>query len=132
MLTAQEIFTKVVTHLRQQGRQAMQGRDPVSEENVGLCMYRTHDGLMCAVGCLIRPEYYDHEFEGMSVGGRVDTNDCLLRYQALANALHSSGIDMGEHMRLLIMLQDIHDNGSSDHWEEKFGRLADEFGLELP
>ncbi|MGQ7794514.1 hypothetical protein ACUN0C_19085 [Faunimonas sp. B44] len=54
----QETFDKVVRHLFAQGKQAKE-RDT--------CRYRTADGLMCAVGCLISDEDYDPSFEGQFV-----------------------------------------------------------------
>jgi hypothetical protein len=58
-MNAQEIFDKVVTHLRTQGKQAKNTSDD--------CVYRRPNGLMCAVGCLIPDELYDPALEGATV-----------------------------------------------------------------
>lgn len=47
-MEAQEIFDKVVLHLRKQGRRAQE----TNEYGVALCRYRTSDGLKCAAGWL--------------------------------------------------------------------------------
>lgn len=47
-LTAQEMFTTVVLHLRKQGRRAVEEKD-----GVFYCRYRASDGASCAVGCLL-------------------------------------------------------------------------------
>lgn len=50
MLTRQEALNRVMEHLRKQGKPA------VNES--GLCLYRTADGLMCAIGALIPDDKY--------------------------------------------------------------------------
>jgi hypothetical protein len=55
MKTKQETFDFVVRHLYKQGKPA--------RENY-YCRYRTNDGLMCAVGCLIPDEVYTPKMEG--------------------------------------------------------------------
>lgn len=54
----QEIFDAVVDHLVKQGRRAS------TEDS---CLYRTDDGLKCAVGFLISDEEYQEEMEGKAV-----------------------------------------------------------------
>jgi len=87
--SAQEVFDIVVNHLFTQGRPAYDG--------VQGCMYRTHDGLRCAVGVLIPDNLYDPEFEG-------DTADCVI--QKLFN---KDLADWREHKGLLLALQEVHD-----------------------
>lgn len=90
-MTRQEIFDKVVAHLRAQGKQAI--------TDGGTCMYRADDGSMCAVGCLIKDEFYDPSFE------KKDVN-----HYKVVEALKSSGIDMEFHTKnLLDDLQSLHD-----------------------
>lgn len=55
MFDRQTAFAKVLTHLRQQGQQA------VDED--GDCMYRGLNNTMCAVGCLIPDDRYDTDME---------------------------------------------------------------------
>lgn len=55
MYTDQSLFETVARHLFSQGRKAMEGQS---------CRYRTEDGLMCAVGCVLPDELYSEELEG--------------------------------------------------------------------
>lgn len=63
-LNNQTAFDTIIRHLRKQGRPA------VNEE--GTCMYRTHIGLSCAVGCLIPDSEYAPEFEEQTIDGIFD------------------------------------------------------------
>ena len=88
--SAQEVFDLVVEHLFTQGRPAYDG-------NRG-CMYRTHDGLRCAVGVLIPDDLYDPAFE-MSKADSV-----------IQELFDSDLADWREHTNLLNDLQLAHDN----------------------
>ncbi len=124
-LTPQEIFTKVVTHLRKQGQQALR-------QSYGTCMYRLGD-LKCAAGCLIADEHYDRRIENHSVPFRSEDEAMLDEYQqVLRNALLSSGVAFKD-FRLVSRLQGIHD-GSSDteFWETNWKILSEEYNLEMP
>lgn len=101
----QEIFNKVVTHLRAQGCKATQD---------GHCCYRTEDGKMCAVGCLLGDKYVP-EMEGVGVTFPIFWN-----------------IFSPKERRLLSELQNIHDNVAVFEWELHFGLVADKFGLTIP
>jgi hypothetical protein len=62
MLTNQQAFDQVVTHLAQQGRRAM---GPAKwDQSAEVCKYRGPDGTKCAAGVLIPDELYDPEMEG--------------------------------------------------------------------
>lgn len=117
----QEIFTKVVTHLRAQGKPAMYD---------GLCVYRTEDGCSCAVGCLISDEAYSSEIEESNVFNHK-----------VQEALIKSGVDISyndETYNILRDLQMSHDGctGELDYWNEKqekeWERIAGEYDLEVP
>ena len=90
--SSQEIFNLVVEHLFKQGRPAYDG--------VQGCMYRTHDGLRCAVGVLIPDDLYDKAFE---------SNQSNFVIQKLLDA---DLADWREHEDLLMRLQSIHDHCS--------------------
>lgn len=60
-MNIQEIFNKVVKGL------ASQGFKPSYSRATGKCMYRSHEGLKCAVGHLISDENYDPSFENKSI-----------------------------------------------------------------
>ena len=51
-MSRQEMFDKVCQHLKTQKKRSMLS-------NYGLCAYRDHDGLKCAVGALIPDDFYD-------------------------------------------------------------------------
>lgn len=53
-----EVSETIRDHLTKQNAQAFANGD---------CLYKSHDGKMCAVGCLIKPEYYNEKFEGRGV-----------------------------------------------------------------
>ena len=61
----QEIFNRVVIHLRKQGRKSHSSNRLRRDE----CKYRAPDGLCCAVGCLIDDEHYRPEMEAKPVSG---------------------------------------------------------------
>lgn len=48
-------------------------RDHLTKQNVpahnsdGECVYKADNGNMCAVGCLIKPEHYNKDFEGLGI-----------------------------------------------------------------
>lgn len=109
-MTNQEIFTKVVQHLRQQGKPAKRGAQ---------CAYRGDGGTMCAVGCLIPDEHYNSSFEGMS----IKYKPIILLLQDLYPTIDTW---------LLLDLQQLHDDLDPDRWESEFSKLADAYGLELP
>lgn len=64
-MTPQEVFNTVATHLFEQGEMAYDG----SKES---CMYRTDDGLKCAVGCLVPDETYSLGMEYQGVFRLID------------------------------------------------------------
>lgn len=102
-MTKQETFDTVVEHLRQQGR-------PAWDRGGTACLYRTSQGLKCAVGCLIPDELYEARFEGVSL-----TNQKVLQHILR---------DLGHDVNLLIELQMIHDGMHSSNWESEWKTLA--------
>lgn len=118
--SAQEVFNLVVNHLFTQGRPAYDG-------NRG-CMYRTHDGLRCAVGVLIPDDLYDSSFE-------MNKSDTII--QELFDA---DLADWREHAALLLDLQMVHDNCLRDPNETfdttdlaiRLRAVAKNFSLEYP
>lgn len=55
------ISERIRDHLTKQKAQSM---GTYGEDNNGGCMYRGPEGLMCAVGCLIKDEEYNYLMEG--------------------------------------------------------------------
>lgn len=57
--TRQEVYDRVTTHLRLQGRQSLDAN--------GSCAYRGKGGRRCAIGIFIDEVKYDPVIEGMAV-----------------------------------------------------------------
>ena len=109
-----EVFNKVEAHLLAQGVRSMGGYSSLSDG----CAYRGDGGKQCAVGCLIKDEFYHKDLEGWSIsavkrGGSVD------------KALIKSGIDLSPEMaQMLSDLQYLHDAISGPKvWELKLQKL---------
>lgn len=123
MKTKQEIFNKVVTHLRKQGRKAMRF---VNNELGGstFCAYRTSEGLCCAIGCLIPEDKYRPSMES----GVVTYN------QEVQSVLLSEGINTSHAPTLgfLRTLQLVHDTNDFLQWEERLQEVAITNELQLP
>ena len=94
-MTKQDTFDTVFTHLFEQGEKAR-------VEGGERCLYRTADGLKCAVGCLIPDGQYFHEMEDQLPisGGRSNDLSDLLSH-------------LGHDLELCRDLQQVHD---SDLW----------------
>ena len=116
-MNLQQIFDKTASHLLKQGIQS-------TFEDTDRCAYRGQDGSMCAVGCLINDDAYNWYLEGASVGA------C----KKVQTALRNSGIEFdadGQVMRLLTMLQTIHDTKEESDWASSLVGLADGLGLKF-
>ena len=103
-MTNQEAFDKMVAHLRKQGQKAYEK---------GSCRYRTKDGLMCAVGCLIADADYRPGMEDMGVEAMMSAYD----------------IRFGVNENLLAEMQDTHDAWETTDWEARFADTAARYGL---
>ena len=113
---SQEAFTYMVNHLRKQGKCSigkLQGHST--------CLYRHPDGMMCAVGCLIKDQHYHR---GLEEHGPT--------HESVFNALFESGWDVDEMLDLLDDMQGLHDNVHPDRWEGKFIEIAREHELKVP
>lgn len=109
MPTKQETFDTVVAHLRKQGK-------PASNDD-GTCMYRTTDGLKCAVGALIPDERYTAILEDYlpCIDGRHELNDLLN--------------ELGHDIVLARELQGVHDCAGVTEWEYELEVVAAKFNL---
>jgi hypothetical protein len=106
----QEVFTKVVTHLRKQGVKSV--------NTIGDCLYRAPNGNSCAVGCLIPDKEYHCNFEQRTVSELVKSGDFPF-------------LD-GINPNLLTRLQNVHDLYLESSWEDLLSTLATKFDLTLP
>lgn len=105
-MNAQEIFDKVVSHLREQG-------GPAKDED-GKCWFRTPNGKKCAVGCLIPDEAYKTIMEAYG-----SARSLLLYYDEWWTEGWKQNLD------LLSNLQGVHDNPlTANNWESEFQRVA--------
>jgi len=114
-MTNQELFDRVVSHLRIQGT-------PATDEH-GACMYRTEDGLRCAIGCLIPDDRYDPRWEGKASRSVVRGWD--------QEILSAAGIE-SQQRELAYALQTAHDTWGDDCGpldEINLARIATEYGL---
>lgn len=108
----QEIFNKVVTHLRAQNCK--------SYLNYKGCRYRGPNGTMCAVGCLIPNDIYSTAMEGGIISHIIGHFDFPLWMRD------------EETLGFLMELQNIHDNFAVENWESQFQSIATNHGLTLP
>lgn len=129
----QAIFDRVANHLLTQGVRAYDTRK-------NICAYRTHNGLKCAVGCLIKDEYYDSNIEGISISTYMGFNmyensisSVKLRSLQLKDSLQKSGIDIenSKILNLLLRLQVIHDNEDVANIKPALKNLAEIFGFKF-
>lgn len=97
-----QVFLKVRDHLLTQMEQS-RGED-------SRCAYRGTNGMMCAVGCLIKDEFYHAGLEYKNCGNAH-----------VMIALEKSGIDVfsPDTMGLLSTLQKIHDDYHPDYWRQR-------------
>ena len=122
MMTLREMFDTVVHHLLNQNEKAVQ---PSTND----CVYKAENGNKCAVGCLIKDDYYDARFEGVRVASLQD--QCLSPQEALLkDALHNSGVPVtSRSIAILDMLQSVHDNYFPKDWENQFKMVEDRVKL---
>jgi hypothetical protein len=120
-LTRQEIYDRVKTHLlRQLQKSEGRWREPKS-------MYRSRDGLKCAVGVLIPDELYDERIESVSVVGGVEVD---LRCRLLWRILRRAGIARTRgNLRLLSDLEAVHDHDRPRYWRKAIEYIARREGL---
>jgi hypothetical protein len=96
-MTINDVFDKVVEHMLKQNQRA------VDKDN--RCMYKTEDGLKCAVGCLINDTNYSTTLEHQSI-------------RSIEAALKLSGVpvESSRVLRLLEDLQEVHDHTDPNMW----------------
>ena len=110
-MNTQEIFDKVARHLLQQGK--------VSRQEFRGCRYRIGK-LRCAVGCLIKDEFYSDDLEGDS----VEEPPVVQAVQdSIGRALTNDEIS------LLTQLQVIHDLRDVNAWPFHLQGAANRYKL---
>jgi len=107
-VTRQEVLNTMAAHLLKQGVKSLNPD--------GSCCYLSHEGLKCAVGCLISDDEYCPEMEGKDV-------ECL--GDLLPERLRP-------HLDLISDGQNTHDELPVESWPSELRAIAEEFGLEIP
>lgn len=106
-----EIFDKVKEHLLTQNAQSL---GAVNEFGDPVCQYRSDDGKMCAVGCLIPDNLYRIELEGRNV-----TDDTILAVLNDAGILSEKDIYRYSQKNMMLSdLQVLHDHTNVENWPE--------------
>jgi hypothetical protein len=122
-MTPQEIFDRVAVHLLTQNEKAVKTYEG---DNMPTCLYRTPNGLKCAVGCLIPDVLYDESMEGWGVGKNnifPEAGEILL-----AKTLKTIGVEKTS-LPLLAVLQLVHDETEPDAWREELEQVAVDYNL---
>ncbi len=114
-----EVFNKVEAHLLAQGVRSI--RKSLIQD---MCAYRGAGGLRCAVGCLIKDEFYSRSLEGIPMWDDEKEED---RQMLLEEALIKSGIDLKPATTympyMLSDLQYLHDRKKPQDWEQELQKL---------
>ncbi|KAA1011325.1 hypothetical protein FVF58_15390 [Paraburkholderia panacisoli] len=118
MLDDCAIFERVRCH--------MLAQQAVSEDETGSCCLRGYQGRKCAIGCLIREEYYHPALEQLGISYFQNYPD-----SPLLQALAASGVNVRSRplIDLLIELEDIHDGCAVSDWPSRLERLGREHGF---
>jgi len=117
-MNTQEVFDKVVSHLRMQGAKSMACGPNIDEL---VCAYRGNNGRKCAVGCLIPDKEYDPRIEGVSVYTIIGSTNSFS--EDTKNLI-------GANSSLLRDLQKVHDEQEVCNWDINFASLAQKYKLE--
>lgn len=118
-----EIFNKVEAHLLAQGKESISGYLGLSD----VCAYRGKGGLKCAIGCLIKDEFYHKDLEGLGMWG--DKLHMRASQKPLEEALAASGITIlnDKQAHMLHDLQSLHDTIKPEHWKNELEKLRIEY-----
>lgn len=111
----QEFFTKSATHLLKQNKKSIW-----SDECGESCVYRSPDGLMCAVGATIPDSVYSPTMENKTISRLIDF------YPDIATLFE--GVDRN----LLTRMQRVHDGWRVEEWPEQLRSIAREYNLKYP
>lgn len=111
----QEIFDKMVLHLRTQNCKSMHDIHAKFLNMVEKCAYRGKNDTKCAVGCILDDRDYNVRMEGKSWQGLVEPSK------------GSKSIKT----EIIIKMQKIHDAYNVKDWEIEFQKAACYFGLNL-
>ena len=117
-MTMQETFDTVANHLLTQNKRSVVYMGDDQRES---CAYRTPDGLMCAVGCLIPDDKYTKDVEGVNVRGLADQDQEAQMIPKIT--------DSDDEFHFLMAIQDIHDGINPIDWPHALTVFAQDFNL---
>ena len=121
-MTLQEIFNTSAKHLL---TQKVRSRQPDYEGSYR-SKYRA-GSLRCAIGILIKDEFYSEGLEGKMVSNsRIFIALVSSRVVPQMNYDHFKDTDVYD---LLISLQEVHDRSDPEEWKEKLVNIARKFDL---
>lgn len=135
----QNVFNRVVTHLRAQGKRSLADHKRPSGHTA--CRYRNRDGLKCAIGGLfpdelykremdVKPEYLDKEY-GCSVDQLLDRFPEVAPHITGDAAVKLTSDEVGYLGDLQGMHDNAHDVDAGGSWEPHFERFAKNHRLTL-
>ena len=120
-MNVQEIFDTVSRHLLVQRRQAKLG-----EDRFYTCAYHAEDGAKCAVGCLIKDEFYSSDLEDVAFSGDP------IRSHEVVEAVEKSIGELDEESKVMLArLQYIHDRNNRTGWSDRLRELGLELSLDV-
>lgn len=106
----QKTFNKVYRHLIRQNKKSIDGHS---------CVYRSKEGLRCAIGAIIPNRLYNPNFECFTPGGICSELNSVLR-------------GLGHDLEFCRELQRIHDDYEPDEWENILNQFAKTENLTIP
>jgi hypothetical protein len=123
-MNLQNVFDTVAKHLLTQNKRSE--NTIVQEDGIAdtICAYRGENGLKCAIGALIKDEFYQPSLENQTPASNQ-----------VQNALKASGIEVGEDFTaesnywFLQELQMVHDDFDPKNWLVELNQLASNYGL---
>jgi hypothetical protein len=120
-MTLQQMFDRIVGHLRTQNRQC---------KDQDACLYRGPEGNKCAVGCLITDEHYTEQLEGQNA---LDDDVVEALHRSIGRPIPGNALGM-----LVDLQSNVHDSekcwgagglGLNDRGEQRIAQVADDYGL---
>lgn len=111
----QQTFDTIARHLLTQNKMS---------NAEGACAYRGKGGLQCAIGCLIKDEFYEASMESRSVYALRVT---MALYKSLD--IVDPGTQRDDFLSMLASLQGVHDTTPVSHWPLRLERVAKHNGL---
>jgi hypothetical protein len=114
-LEFQEIYDVVRAHLLKQNKKSISSRH-------GACLYRADDGCKCAIGILIKDEFYSSTLEYSSA-----TSNMVIQILKLSG-ISQSIINIPSFLN---GLQSIHDRYEVDDWKRQLDLFANHWDLKI-